>query len=317
MDMKSAIIPAIIAFVAQLFLCPVCIPLLHRLKFGQYIRAEGPKDHQKKAGTPTMGGIMILISLTLGVLLYFQFNTQILAALAVTWGFGLIGFLDDYKKVVKKENEGLKPLQKWVLQCLVAGLFVLYLGMSGQNTGVMIPFTQLRLELGFFYYIFAFLLMMAFVNGVNFTDGLDGLASGVTVIVAAFFAVVCWGQDSELMPVASAVAGSLLGFLLFNVNPAKVFMGDTGSLALGGFVSALALMLDIPLLLVIVGFIYVGEVLSVVLQVSYFKATHGKRIFKMAPIHHHFELCGWKETKVVSVFVIVTAILCLIGLLAL
>ena len=158
---------------------------------------------------------------------------------------------------------------------------------------------------------------MAFVNGVNFTDGLDGLASGVTVIVAAFFAVVAWGRESNLAIVTSAVAGSLLGFLLFNVNPAKVFMGDTGSLALGGFVSALALMLDIPLILVIVGFIYAAEVLSVVLQVGYFKATHGKRLFKMAPIHHHFELSGWKETKVVSVFVIITAILCLVGYLAL
>jgi len=317
MDMKSAIIPAIIAFVAQILLCPVCIPLLHRLKFGQYIRAEGPKEHQKKAGTPTMGGIMILVSLTLGVVLFFHFNSQIIAALLVTWGFGLIGFLDDYIKVVKKNNEGLKPLQKWVLQCLVACLFVLYLGMTGVGTAVSIPFTKIELDLGVFYYPFAFILMMAFVNGVNFTDGLDGLASGVTVIVTAFFAVVCWGQDSDLMPVASAVAGSLLGFLLFNVNPAKVFMGDTGSLALGGFVSALALMLNIPLLLVIVGFIYVAEVLSVVLQVTYFKATHGKRLFRMAPIHHHFELGGWKETKVVSVFVIITAILCLIGLLAL
>ena len=315
--MNISIMAALIAFVAQLFLCPIGIPMLHRLKFGQYIRAEGPKEHQKKAGTPTMGGIMILISLTLGVVLCFHFDSEILAALLITWGFGLIGFLDDYIKVVKKNNEGLKPLQKWVLQCLVAGLFVLYLAMNGYRTAIDIPFFGWTWELGFFYYIFAFLFIMAFVNGVNFTDGLDGLASGVTVIVAAFFAVVAWGRESNLAIVTSAVAGSLLGFLLFNVNPAKVFMGDTGSLALGGFVSALALMLDIPLILVIVGFIYAAEVLSVVLQVGYFKATHGKRLFKMAPIHHHFELSGWKETKVVSVFVIITAILCLVGYLAL
>ena len=203
------------------------------------------------------------------------------------------------------------------LSLAVAALFVVYLWRSGIGTAIEIPFASFELDLGILYYPFAFFLILAFVNGVNFTDGLDGLASGVTVIIAAFFAVVCWGQNSDLLPMAAAVAGSLLGFLLFNVNPAKVFMGDTGSLALGGFVSALALMLRIPLLLVIVGFIYVLEVVSVVLQVAYFKSTHGKRLFKMAPIHHHFELSGWKETKVVSVFVIVTAILCLIGLLAL
>ena len=313
----SAILPALIAFAAQLVLCPVCIPLLHRLKFGQYIRAEGPQAHQKKAGTPTMGGIMILISLTLGVVLSFCFESEILAVLLVTWGFAVICFLDYYIKVVKKNNEGLKPLQKWVGQMLVAGLFVLYLGLTEHTTAITIPFFNVNWELGFVYYIFAFLLIMAFVNGVNFTDGLDGLCSGVTTVIAAFFAVVCWGKESNLVVIASAVAGSLLGFLLFNSNPAKVFMGDTGSLALGGFVSATALLLDIPLLLIIVGFIYVAEILSVVIQVSYFKLTHGKRIFKMAPIHHHFELCGWKETLVVSVFTIVTAILCLVAFLAL
>ncbi|MBC8543818.1 MAG: phospho-N-acetylmuramoyl-pentapeptide-transferase [Clostridia bacterium] len=313
---EQAVYPAIIAFILELILCPLFIPLLSKLKFGQYIRAEGPKEHLKKAGTPTMGGIVILLSLTIASLFFMKGNQEFWPVLLITWGFGLIGLLDDFIKVVMKHNLGLKAWQKFSLQLIVAGLFALYLYRSGFSTRVEIPFTGGKaVDLKVWFYPFVIFMMVGFVNGVNMTDGLDGLASGVTVLVATFFAVVSWGKGSGLLPIASAAAGSLLGFLLFNTYPAKVFMGDTGSLALGGFVTALAFMLEIPLFLVIVGFIYVAEALSVILQVGYFKLTKGKRIFKMAPLHHHFELCGWSETKVVAVFSIITAMLCLVGLL--
>ncbi len=263
-----------------------------------------------------MGGIVILLSLTIASLFFVKGNRELLPVLLITWGFGLIGLLDDFIKVVMKHNLGLKAWQKFSLQLIVSCLFALYLYRSGFSTKVEIPFTGGKaLDFKLLFYPFVVFMMVGFVNGVNMTDGLDGLASGVTVLVATFFAVVSWGRGSGLLPVASAAAGSLLGFLLFNTYPAKVFMGDTGSLALGGFVTALAFMLEIPLFLVIVGLIYVAEALSVILQVGYFKLTKGKRIFKMAPLHHHFELCGWSETKVVAVFSIITAMLCLVGLL--
>ncbi|MBQ7064007.1 MAG: phospho-N-acetylmuramoyl-pentapeptide-transferase [Firmicutes bacterium] len=311
----TVVLTFLIAFALQMVLCPIGIPLLHKLKFGQYIRKEGPESHQKKAGTPTMGGIMILLAFATAILLSFKIDARLTAVLLLSFGFGIIGLLDDLLKVLKKNNDGLKAWQKWSLQCIAAGLFVWWLSTIGVKTSIPLLFTHHRLELGFGYYILAFIYILGFVNATNFTDGLDGLASGVTVVVAAFLAFMAFKAGDPLQIAAVAMMGALLGFLVFNVNPAKVFMGDTGSLALGGFVSAMGLLLDMPLVVLIVGFIYVAEVASVMLQVAYFKLTHGKRIFRMAPIHHHFELGGWKETKVVAIFMIVTAVLCMIGLI--
>lgn len=244
---------------------------------------------------------------------------MIIPVLFLTLGFGLIGFLDDYLKVVLKRSDGLLPWQKMALQIVVTAVFAFYLvNYSNVSLTMKIPFWSGHyLNLGWFAVPVLFFAVIGTVNGVNFTDGLDGLASSVTLIVAVFFTVVSLGMKSGVEPITCAVVGSLMGFLLFNVYPAKVFMGDTGSLALGGFVAGVAYAMQMPLFIILVGLIYLVEVLSVMLQVSYFKATHGKRIFKMAPIHHHFELCGWSETRVVAVFSVVTAIMCLIALLAL
>lgn len=314
----AAVYPALIAFVIHVILCPIVIPFLSRLKFGQYVRDDGPQSHLKKAGTPTMGGVVILASLILTSFIFIPSNLDILPILLVTVGFGIIGFLDDFIKVVMKRSLGLNPLQKILGQILVTAVFGYYL-LTATSIGswIIIPFSGgFEIDLKFLFIPFLLVVMIGTVNSVNLTDGLDGLASGVTVIVATFFAIVSWGQNSEITPITSAAVGSLLGFLLFNAYPARVFMGDTGSLALGGFVAATAFMLKMPLFLLIVGLIYVLEALSVILQVGYYKMTK-KRIFKMAPLHHHFELSGWTETKVVAVFCIITAILCLIGLLGL
>ena len=324
-DVKySIILPIIVAFAISAILGPIIIPWLHKLKFGQFIREEGPESHQKKSGTPTMGGIIFLVAGLVASLIFVKDYPKIIPVLFATLGFGIIGFLDDYIKVVKKRNLGLTEIQKLVLQFIVTGVFAFYLlRYSGVGTGILIPFTG-GFENGYYlqlpvwlFVILLFIVFLGTVNGTNFTDGLDGLLANVTVLVAAFFMVVAVAAKSGLHPVAGAVLGALLGFLLFNTHPAKVFMGDTGSLALGGFVASMAYMLNMPIFIIIIGLIYLVEVLSVMMQVSYFKLTHGKRIFKMAPIHHHFELCGWAETKVVAVFAIVTAILCLVGFLAL
>lgn len=316
MTMETAIFPALIAFVMELILCPVLIPLLSRLKFGQYIREEGPKSHKKKAGTPTMGGIAIILSMIVGCVFFAGKYPAVLPVLLVTIAFGLIGLVDDFIKVVMKHNEGLKPLQKFILQILVSSAFAFYLYTNGFSTALTFHILGgVQLELGWLFYPFVVFAMVAMTNGTNFTDGLDGLAASVTVIIATFFAITAWGKGSDTLPAASAAAGSLLGFLLFNTHPARVFMGDTGSLALGGFVTAIAFVLEMPMILLVVGFVYVAEVVSVMLQVGYFKATHGKRLFRMAPIHHHFEMGGWPETRVVAVFSIVTAILCLAAML--
>lgn len=311
--------PVIISFAISVLLGPIVIPFLRRLKVGQTVREEGPQSHLKKSGTPTMGGILILISVVGTSLFYVKDYPNILPILFLTLGFGLIGFLDDYIKVVLKRSMGLKAWQKMLGQIVVSGTFIYYLQQyTNISTKMLIPFwSNHYLDLGLLTVPFMFFVIIGTVNGVNFTDGLDGLASSVTVIVATFFSVIAIGTASGIEPITCAVAGGLLGFLLFNVYPARVFMGDTGSLALGGFVAATAFMLQMPLFLIIVGFIYLFEVASVVVQVSYFKLTGGKRIFKMAPVHHHFELCGWSETRVVAVFSIVTAILCLVALLAL
>ena len=316
----SVFMPVIISFLISVVFCPILIPFLRKLKFGQTEREEGPQSHLKKNGTPTMGGLVILASILLTSLIYIGKFTEILPVLFMTLGFGLIGFLDDYIKVVKKRSLGLTPLQKMALQFIVTGVFIYYyFKIAGLDTSIKIPFVSGD---GFvmptwLFIIFVFIVVLGTVNGVNFTDGLDGLASGVTVIVATFFTIAALSLNPSMTPITGAVVGSLLGFLLFNTYPARVFMGDTGSLALGGFVSSIALMLHMPLFIVIIGLIYLVEVLSVILQVGYFKLTHGKRIFKMAPIHHHFELCGYSETQVVAAFSIVTAVLCLVGIMAL
>lgn len=316
---QTVIMPVILSFVISVVLGPVIIPFLKKLKVGQTVRDEGPQSHLKKTGTPTMGGILILTSVVITSLFYVKDYPAIIPILFLTLGFGLIGFLDDYIKVVLKRSMGLKAWQKMLGQLVVTGIFAYYITHYSQlSLAMKIPFLPGKyVDFGIWNIPILFFIVIGTVNGTNFTDGLDGLASSVTVMVATFFTVVAIGTGSGIEPVTCAVVGALLGFLLFNVYPASVFMGDTGSLALGGFVAAAAYMMQMPLFLVIVGFIYMVEVLSVMIQVTYFKLTGGKRFFKMAPIHHHFELCGWSETRVVAVFSIVTAILCLIGLMAL
>lgn len=318
--MKTTFVaPVLISFVISALLGPVVIPYLKKLKVGQTTRDDGPQSHLKKTGTPTMGGIMILLAVVITSLLYMGEYPKILPILFLTLGFGIIGFIDDYIKVVLKRSMGLRAWQKMALQIVVTGMFAYYLAaFHPQMLMMKIPFMSGKfLDLGILAIPAVFFVVIGTVNGTNFTDGLDGLAGSVTVMVATFFSVVAIGTESGIEPITCAVVGALLGFLLFNVYPASVFMGDTGSLALGGFVAGTAYMLQMPLFIVIVGAIYLIEVLSVIMQVSYFKATKGKRIFKMAPIHHHFELCGWSETRVVAVFSIVTALLCLVALMAL
>ena len=320
---NETILAIIIAFAVSAILCPIVIPFLHKLKFGQQVREDGPQAHLKKQGTPTMGGLVFLTAVVITSLLYIRDYPRIIPVLFMTVGFGVIGFLDDYIKIVMKRSEGLNPVQKLIGQFIITGIFVYYLVCSGEvGTSMLVPFTGgfehgLYLNLGFLFIPFVFFVVLGTDNGVNFTDGLDGLCTSVTILVATFLTIISIGENSGISPITGAVVGSLLGSLLFNVYPAKVFMGDTGSLALGGFVSASAFMMQIPLFIPIIGLIYMVEVLSVIMQVSYFKATHGKRIFRMAPIHHHFELGGWSETRVVAVFSIVTALLCLVAYLGL
>ena len=314
---SHVVIPVLISFAVSLILGPVVIPFLRKLKMKQTEREDGVKSHLQKAGTPTMGGIIILIAVVITSLIYVKDYPKIIPVLFLTVAFGLIGFLDDYLKVVLKRSDGLLPMQKMALQIVVTAVFAFYLvRVADIPLTMLVPFSGgYYWDLGWFAVPVLFFAVIGTVNGTNFTDGLDGLASSVTVLVATFFTVVAIGTESGIEPVTCAVVGALLGFLLFNVYPASVFMGDTGSLALGGFVAGTAYMLQMPLFIIIVGFIYLVEVASVIIQVAYFKKTHGKRIFKMAPIHHHFELCGWSETRVVAVFSIITALLCLIALM--
>ena len=312
---NETILAVIIAFVISAILCPIVIPFLHKLKFGQQVRDDGPQAHLKKQGTPTMGGLVILSSIIITSLLYLKDYPKIIPVLFVTAGFGVIGFLDDYIKIVMKRSEGLNPGQKLAGQIIITGIFAYYIITSDEiGTQMLIPFTGQYLVMPVWLFVPAlFFIVLGTDNGVNFTDGLDGLCTSVTILVATFFTIVAIGENSGISPITGAVVGSLLGFLLFNVYPARVFMGDTGSLALGGFVASSAFMMQMPLFIAVVGLIYLVEVLSVIIQVTYFKKTGGKRIFKMAPIHHHFELCGWSETRVVAVFSIITAILCLVA----
>ena len=290
---NETILAVIIAFAVSAALCPIVIPFLHKLKFGQQVREDGPQAHLKKQGTPTMGGLIILSSIVITSLFYMKDYPRIIPVLFMTVGFGIIGFLDDYIKIVMKRSEGLNPKQKLLGQIVITGIFAYYLMTSGEvGTEMLIPFTGgfengYFLDLGWLFVPALFFIVLGTDNGVNFTDGLDGLCTSVTILVATFFTVVALGEESGISPITGAVVGSLLGFLLFNVYPARVFMGDTGSLALGGFVASSAYMMQMPVFIAIVGLIYLVEVLSVIIQVTYFKKTGGKRIFKMAPIHHH------------------------------
>lgn len=313
----EVLLPVIFAFVISAVLGPIVIPFLRRLKVGQTERKE-LESHLKKNGTPTMGGIMILASIILTSLFYVREYPRIIPILFMTVGFGVIGFLDDYLKVVLRRSDGLLAWQKMLCQIVLTIVFAIYMvRYSGISLTMLIPFSGGKyLDMGIWAIPVMFIAVIGTVNGTNFTDGLDGLASSVTIMVATFFSVVAIGTNAGISPVTCAVVGALLGFLLFNVYPASVFMGDTGSLALGGFVVSTAYMLQMPLFILIVGLIYLIEVLSVIIQVGYFKMTGGKRVFRMAPIHHHFELGGWSETRVVAVFSITTAVLCMIALLA-
>ena len=312
------VIPVIVSFAISALLGPIVIPFLRRLKVGETERKE-LESHLKKNGTPTMGGLMILASIIIPSVFYVKDYPKIVPILFMTVGFGVIGFLDDYLKVVLRRSDGLLAWQKMLCQIVVTTVFAVYMGCySDVPLTMLIPFSGGKyLDLGWGAFPVLYLAVIGTVNGTNFTDGLDGLASSVTIMVATFFSVVAIGTNAGIAPITCAVVGALLGFLLFNVYPASVFMGDTGSLALGGFVVSAAYMMQMPLFIVIVGLIYLVEVLSVIIQVTYFKKTGGKRIFRMAPIHHHFELGGWSETRVVAVFSITTAILCMIALLGL
>ena len=318
-EVRTALISVLVSFGFSAIFCPLLIPYLKKLKFGQQEREDGPAEHLKKAGTPTMGGIAFVLSAAITSLIFIWKYPSIIPILFVMVGFALIGFLDDYLKVVRKNTDGLSPLKKMAGQFVIATIFLIYmLKVENLGTDIIIPFANGKtFDLKWAYIPFFYIVMLGTDNGVNFTDGVDGLCSSVTILVATFFGVVSVCCNGGIAPITGAVIGALMGFLMFNVHPAKVFMGDTGSLALGGFVAATALMMKMPLFTIIVGFIYLAEMLSVIIQVSYFKATHGKRVFKMAPIHHHFELCGWSETRVVGIFTVVTAIMCVLGFLAL
>lgn len=266
-----------------------------------------------------MGGLMIIASIIVTSLIYVKDYPKIIPILFMVVGFGVIGFLDDYLKVVLRRSDGLLAWQKMLCQLVVTTVFVVYMvKFSDVSLTMLLPFSGGKYwNIGWLAIPVMYFAVIGTVNGVNFTDGLDGLATSVTIIVATFFTVVAVGTNSGIEPITCAVVDALMGFLLFNVYPAKVFMGDTGSLALGGFVAGTAYVMQMPLFILLVGLIYLIEVLSVIIQVTYFKATHGKRIFKMAPIHHHFELCGWSETRVVAVFSVITAVMCMVALLAL
>ena len=315
----AIIAPLLAAFAVSAVSGRFLIPFLRKVKAGQTERDDGPKSHLGKTGTPNMGGLMIMLGLAAGSLIMAGRCPEVIPVLILTVGFGLVGFIDDYLKVVKKKSDGLSVKQKMALQIVIALLFALYVTkINAIPLAMKIPFLSGKyLDLGVLNIPALLFIAVATVNGTNFTDGVDGLASCVTVASALFFTIAAAFSGSGAAAAGGAMIGALLGFLLYNAYPAKVFMGDTGSLALGGFVTAMAYLLQLPLFIPIVGFIYFIEVVSVIMQVGYFKMTHGKRIFRMAPIHHHFELGGWSEVRVVTVFSVTTAILSAFALLGL
>ena len=325
MDIVLYCLAIVIAAVITGLLGYFMVPFLHKIKFGQTIREVGPSWHKNKQGTPTMGGIMFIIGSSVAAVICIAFlwlnggaETQlmfvkVMAGALMAVGFGIVGFLDDYISIKKHRNLGLTEIQKLILQFIIVGAYLLSVALAGGTTETVIPFIG-SVDLGFFYYILAAVFIVGMVNAVNFTDGIDGLNTSVTLVVALVFSVIAMLLNRVgLSLYAAAIVGAMIGFLFWNANPAKVFMGDTGSLFLGGAVCALAFGVDMPILLILIGIIYIVEILSVVLQVTYFKISHGKRIFKMAPIHHHFEMCGWGEKKIVLVFTGITVVLCLLA----
>lgn len=322
MDIWKIILAILTSMSVTAMLGPIVIPALRKLKFGQNILNDGPSWHKSKQGTPTMGGIMFILGTfvsfsILGCSYYIAGDTKALAVLVLALVNGAIGFCDDYTKIKKKRNLGLTAMQKIVLQVLSGAGFIIYLiSQNALSTSILIPFTNKVLELGYAYYVLAFILLIGIVNAVNLTDGLDGLASSVTVPVMLFFILAATRQGAAAVTLLSgALLGGLFGFLIFNFYPAKIIMGDTGSLFLGGAVVGLAFSLNMPFVVLIAGIIYLVEAFSVILQVLVYKMTK-KRIFKMAPIHHHFELCGWSEVKIVYIFTLVALVACIIAYMA-
>ena len=327
MDIVLYCLAIVIAAVITGLLGYFMVPFLHKIKFGQTIREVGPSWHKNKQGTPTMGGIMFIIGSSVAAVICIAFlwlnggaETQLMlvkvvAGALMAVGIGIVGFVDDYISIKKHRNLGLTEIQKLILQFIIVGAYLLSVALAGGTTETVIPFLG-SVDLGFFYYILAAVFIVGMVNAVNFTDGIDGLNTSVTLVVALVFSVIAMLLNRVgLSLYAAAIVGAMIGFLFWNANPAKVFMGDTGSLFLGGAVCALAFGVDMPILLILIGIIYIVEILSVVLQVTYFKISHGKRIFKMAPIHHHFEMCGWNENKICFVFSGVTLLAGIIGVL--
>ena len=309
------LLPALLSFIIAVLIGPKVIEILKKLKAGQTEREEGLESHQKKTGTPTMGGVIFLLPVVVIGIFYGASHKEVIPVLILTIGFGIIGFIDDYIKVVRKHNLGLRAWQKILGQFILTILFSVYIEtFTDISLAMRVPFTSIVLDFGILNIPILFFIALGTANGTNFTDGVDGLCGSVTAVVAAFFAVAGMhygATGAEVM--SSAMVGALLGYLVYNVYPGKVMMGDTGSLAIGGFVTGIAYVMQMPIFIVIVGFIYAFEVISVILQVSYFKITHGKRIFRMAPIHHHFEKGGWSETRVVNVFTTVTILLCIVA----
>lgn len=317
MDYIQITLPFAIALILTVIITPAFISFMKKRNSGQCIREEGPKSHMCKSGTPTMGGLALILAVLVTCVAVSDLNTDMLIVLAAFMGYGLLGFLDDFVKVSMKRNLGLTARQKLVFQTVIAvGLATYQAKVSVYGTTVMIPFTDTFIDLGVLYVPFIAFVVVAMANSVNLTDGLDGLAAGVTMFVALFLALVGSAFNFSAASVfCSSITGACLGFLFYNRYPAKIFMGDTGSMALGGGIAAAAIIMNIELIIPIAGGVYVAEALSVILQVLYFKRTGGKRLFKMAPLHHHFELSGWKETRVVVMFWAVTVVLCVISLL--
>lgn len=315
--MNTQTLNLLIAFIATVILGIFVIPKLKKLKIGQMVRDDGPKTHLKKNGTPTMGGIIMIVVITAILVFYATKNSILFLPIVLIFGYGMVGFVDDYKKLVLKNTDGLSPKLKMLGLFIVSSIFiVLYLNVFHLGTDIIIPVFNQPFGLSTAVFIFfTMFVLLGTANAINFTDGLDGLASGIVAIIMTFFTIIAVKNgDKDMIVLGSVTVGTCIAFLIFNFYPAKVFMGDTGSLALGGAVAAIAIILKMPLYLVVVALIPIIEVLSVVIQVTYFKLTKGKRIFKMAPFHHHLELSGIKETKVVLLFWGITALLCLIGL---